>query len=45
MTLRLVALFIGLSVLGGCLSEINKPIRPGDRWPDRANSIDTVPAP
>lgn len=45
MTLRLIALLLGLSVLGGCLSEINKPIRPGDRWAERAGAIDNVPAP
>lgn len=45
MTFRLFALLLGLCTLGGCLSEINKPIRPGDRWPDRAAAIDTVPAP
>jgi hypothetical protein len=45
MRLCLLVPLVGLGLLGGCLSEINKPIRPGDRWPDRATSIDTVPAP
>lgn len=45
MTLRLLAVLVAISVLGGCLSEVNKPIRPGDRWPDRATAIDNVPTP
>ena len=45
MNLRLIALLAGLALLSGCLSEINKPITPGDRWKERAIAIDAVPAP
>jgi hypothetical protein len=32
-----LVLLAGLT-LGGCLSEVNKPIRPGDPWRDRAEA-------
>ena len=35
---RTVLLLLAALSLGGCLSEINKPIRPGDTWRERAEA-------
>ncbi|SJZ94851.1 hypothetical protein [Consotaella salsifontis] len=35
--LAVLALSLALS---GCLSQINKPIRPGDRWGAKAETLD-----
>lgn len=35
---RTALLLLAALSLGGCLSEINKPIRPGDTWRERAEA-------
>ena len=35
---RTAFLLLAALTLGGCLSEVNKPIRPGDTWRDRAEA-------
>ncbi len=45
--MRLSTLLLGLLVLAlsGCLSEINKPITPNDRWSETAQILNTPASP
>ncbi|GGD28470.1 hypothetical protein [Aureimonas glaciei] len=36
--MKISLLLLSALLLGGCLSEINKPIRPGDTWREKAEA-------
>ena len=36
--MRLGLIFLAALMLGGCLSEVNKPIRPNDPWREKAEA-------
>ena len=36
--MKLALILLSALLLGGCLSQINKPIRPNDPWRDKAEA-------